>query len=404
LQIAWVSTRLPFPLDSGGQIRTYHILRELNRRHDVFLVTLADPKNLKMAQPALRQICKDVIAVAPPKRKTGLPLYIDAARHFCDAVPFVISKHHSRELTDRLTDLMNCHPVDLLVCDYLTPALHLPQNGKVPRMIFEHNVEAMIWERLALEEKNPLKRFYLGSQARKMSRFEKLTLKQFDACVAVSEKDKDHFRGQFGVEPVYSIPTGVDTEYFSPTSNNGAKGSEIIFVGSMDWMPNQDGILFFVRHVLPLIRKQVPTATLTIVGRRPARSILRLAQQNPGVVVTGTVEDVRPYLRRARLCVVPLRIGGGTRIKIFEAMASAVPVVSTTIGAEGLPVRDGTDLLIADQPQEFAAACVRLLKDPELHGHLSGRGRKLVKENFSWRKVGQEFERICLEVAAKGEA
>jgi glycosyltransferase involved in cell wall biosynthesis len=183
----------------------------------------------------------------------------------------------------------------------------------------------------------------------------------------------------------------VDTAYFAPVRDAAAKPAHMVFTGSMDWLPNEDGMLHFVRDVLPLIRRDEPAATLSIVGRAPTPAVRRLAQE-PGIEVTGSVPDVRPHVAAGQVYVVPLRIGGGTRLKIFEAMGMGKAIVSTTVGAEGLPVTHGRDILLADGPAAFAAAVVRVIRDPVLRERLEGAARRLVVDRFDWSAVASDFE------------
>jgi glycosyltransferase involved in cell wall biosynthesis len=187
------------------------------------------------------------------------------------------------------------------------------------------------------------------------------------------------------------IPTGVDTEYFQP-SPEPEQPDTTVFTGSMDWMPNEDGVIYFVEKILPLIHRDIPNAAFWAVGRRPPRRVQALASGN--VIVTGAVDDIRPYLGKAAVCVVPLRSGSGTRIKIFEAMAMGKAVVSTTMGAEGLPVRHGENIVLADDPADFARQVVQLLRDQQRRAQLGRAARQLVEENYGWPSVAAHFDQI----------
>jgi glycosyltransferase involved in cell wall biosynthesis len=191
------------------------------------------------------------------------------------------------------------------------------------------------------------------------------------------------------------VPTGVDTDYFAPAAPHPTDSRDLVFVGSMDWMPNDDGIRWFAQAVFPLVRQRQPDATLTVVGRSPSADMQRLAERTPGIRVTGSVPDVRPYLQRAVASVVPLRIGGGTRLKVFEAMAAGAPVVSTAIGAEGLPVQHGRHLLIADSPEAQAEAIVHLLTDRASALAMADRAREYVCTHCSWNAVARQFLDAC---------
>jgi glycosyltransferase involved in cell wall biosynthesis len=206
-------------------------------------------------------------------------------------------------------------------------------------------------------------------------------------------------RKEYGLKNVLgSVPTGVDIEYFKPDGRAPEQGL-ILFLGSMDWMPNIDAVQYFVGSIFPIIKEKYPSAKLAIVGRNPIKSVKELSDDDKSIVVTGTVDDVRPYLRKASVMVVPLRAGGGIRIKIFEAMASGVPVVSTSVGAEGLDVENNKNILIGDSPEDFADKTLRILNNelPEI----SSNARRLVEENFSWEKVTDLFEKYCKTIIEK---
>jgi glycosyltransferase involved in cell wall biosynthesis len=201
-------------------------------------------------------------------------------------------------------------------------------------------------------------------------------------------------RRLFGVTRVSDIPTGVNVEYFRPPVAPLPGGADLIFVGSMDWFPNVDGVLYFVRAILPLIRRRHPECTLEIVGRTPPPKIFRLSAADPRIRVTGTVSDIRPHLWASDVAIVPLRIGGGTRLKIYEAMAARIPVVSTTLGAEGLTVNPPHDIRIADRPEDFAERCLELIESSAERARVSRAAWELVSSRFSWEQVSRCFEKI----------
>jgi len=194
---------------------------------------------------------------------------------------------------------------------------------------------------------------------------------------------------------VFEVPTGVDTDFFTPSGGETIDPRNVVFTGSMDWLPNEDAIRYYTDQILPLIRRSLPDVTLTVVGRNPYPGLIELSQKDRGIVVTGRVEDVRPYMERAAAYVVPLRIGGGTRLKIYEAMAMEKAIVSTSVGAEGLPVTDGKEIFIADTPEQFAAAVVKLLTDPSFAKEVGEQARQTVVEKFGWSGVAKCFAEIC---------
>jgi len=283
---------------------------------------------------------------------------------------------------------------DTLVCDFLFPAPNIPDVSR--SVLFQHNVESTIWRRHFEQAIDPMKKAYLRLQWHRMQAFERAICRRTGHIVAVSEADRETMRRLFGVERTSSINTGVDIQYFAPPRSAQAKESSIsadlIFTGSMDWLPNIDAAQFFAAEVLPYIRKERPSCRVIIAGRRPASAVKELAKQDSGIVVTGTVPDVRPYLWGSTVSIVPLRIGGGTRLKIFEAMAARLPVVSTSVGAEGLPVKNGRHIGIADCPEDFARCCLDLLADAELRQWRADQAWELVSRHFSWNAVTSDFE------------
>jgi glycosyltransferase involved in cell wall biosynthesis len=285
--------------------------------------------------------------------------------------------------------------VDVVICDFLAPAINVPQQLSCPTILFQHNVEAMIWKRHFEVQSNPIKKSYLRGQWRKMVRFEKEMCQAFDSVVAVSSEDRDQMKREYDVQQVFDVPTGVDTEFFTVSGSEDVNPHNVVFTGSMDWLPNEDGIRYYTEQILPLIRQSIPDASLTVVGRNPYPSLLEMSKRDSLISVTGRVDDVRPYMERSAVYIVPLRIGGGTRLKIFEAMAMERAIVSTSIGAEGLPVKDGSELRIADTPAMFAAAVVELLRKPEAAKEMGHRAANIVRAKFGWLGVAQRFTEIC---------
>lgn len=395
MRILWVKTELLHPVDKGGRIRTYQMLRSLSRDHHITYLCLDDGRAALDAVQRAAEYCTELIAIPFRLAEKFRPaFFLDLAWNLFSTLPYAIARYRSAALRAQVARLAT--GMDLIVCDFLTPSQNVPSDLGVRTVLFQHNVEALIWQRHASVAKNFAERFYLRQQWRRMRHFEGSECRRFDRVIAVSEADAEAIRSQYGLVDVGSVATGVDVEYFVAPAPRVRNASEILFVGSMDWLPNEDGIRWFAENVFSLIHSRIPEATLTIVGRAPSEALRKLAERSKGMKLTGTVPDVRPYLARAAVCVVPLRIGGGTRIKIYEAMAMGVPVVSTRIGAEGLPIRHGEQLLIADAPEEQAESIARLIMNPEEARHLASNALRFVRENGSWHAVAAAFLAQCL--------
>lgn len=396
MRILWVKTELLHPVDKGGRIRSYQMLRCLLKHHEIVYICLDDGQSTPEAHERAREYCHQLVTVPfRPAAKNSAAYALDLLRNLFSNQPYAVSRYRSGAQRRRVTELSR--DADLLVCDFLAPSQNISRELTIRKILFEHNVEAMIWRRRAAMARGPVRRAYLHEQWRRMQCLEREECCRFDGVIAVSETDASVIRTQYGAQAVTSVPTGVDLDYFTPRIPAARATPELLFVGSMDWQPNEDGIRWFVESVFHLVRARIPDVSLSIVGRSPSKALLALAERSSGVSVTGAVPDVRPYLHRAAVSIVPLRIGGGTRIKIYEAMAAGVPVVSTSIGAEGLPLLPGQHLLIADDPEPMATAITSLLRDRACAQRLADHAQRFVQEHCSWQAVTNEFLAQCQE-------
>jgi sugar transferase (PEP-CTERM/EpsH1 system associated) len=401
VRILWLKTELLHPVDKGGKIRTYQMLRALKREHRVTYLTLDDGSATQDASERAGEYCHELVCVPHRTReKFSAGFYAELAANLCSPLPYFMRKYENGKMRREVESRASSGELDLLVCDFLNPAVNVPPGLPVPAVLFQHNVESRIWRRHCEVQTNPVKRAYLYDQWRKAFSYERAACRRFDLVVTVSRDDAEIIRRDYGVESVADVPTGVDTDFFRPSGGVEPEPDSLVFTGSMDWLPNEDAIQFFTREIMPLVRERVPGVRLTIVGRTPYASLVKLAARDPAIVVTGRVEDVRPYMERAAAYVVPIRVGGGTRLKIYEALAMEKPVVSTTVGAEGLRLKDGEDLLIADAPRDFAAAVVRVLQDARLARHLGTRGAEKVRGRFGWDVASAIFAQHCRRAAA----
>jgi glycosyltransferase involved in cell wall biosynthesis len=394
LRIAWVKIGGLWPLHTGGRLRSFHIVSELSRRHRVTVLTTHRPGEDPSALARRLPHCERVVSFPHAAPKQGSWRFVGSlARSWLSPLPVDLWKSRVPAVRAEVERLVGAGLVDLCVADFLVAAPNVPLGGAVPVVLFEHNVEHMIWKRLAAVEARAWRRRLLALEWRKMRRCEARACAQATLTIAVSDVDRALLATDAPGARVATVPTGVDTAYFAP---NGVPESpaHLVFIGSMDWYPNEDAMVFFVGEVLPLIRRAVPDARLTVVGRNPSAR-LRALGEAAGVRITGTVEDVRAWIAEAAVYVVPLRVGGGTRLKIFEGLAMGKAVVSTTVGAEGLPLVDGTHFVRADGAAEFARAVVSLVRDPDRRRTLGTAGRRLVEARYSWAEVAREFEARC---------
>ena len=394
MRLLWLKTNLLHPVDTGGKIRTYYMLRELKQRHHVTYLAMDDGTASPDAAERAAEYCHDLIRV--PHRtssKFSLRFFAELARNLGSPLPYAVEKYRSSEFGRQIA--REQLKADVVVCDFLFPSVNVQEPLLRPSVLFQHNVEAVIWRRHAETQRNRLLRGLFLAQWRRMREFERAACQRYDAIVAVSPQDRAVIEGDYGAPLVRDVPTGVDTDYFRPSGSVEPDPCHLVFTGSMDWLPNDDAMRYFARTIFPKIRAAFPEASLTIVGRNPFPGLTALTRECPSIQVTGQVADVRPYMERAAVYVIPLRIGGGTRLKVFEAMAMGKSIVSTSIGVEGLPIANGTDALIADEPDAFADAVIRLLRDRAFARRLGDAAAAKVRTQFGWAPVASSFLEAC---------
>lgn len=390
--LLFVSTRFLFPVDSGGKIRTTQVLRGL--KGGKFRVVLASPATEALVaryQNEINQVCDEFHCWPDPNRG---PLFNYMRMRFLPgSLPIPVRTDRHRKGLITVASLLAKRP-SVAVFDFVHAGILAPPDVRCPSVMFTHNVEAEIFRRHRDVASNLIHRAIWANQYRKMSNFEKRTLQKFDVVVAVADRDSEQFVQDYSIEKPCLIPTGVDLDFFAYSPPE--RDRDVVFCGSMDWMANQEGVSFFMDKVWDKVIDLVPDAKMTIVGRAPPDSLVQEAMRRKlNWQFTGFVNDVRPHMRGAAVSVIPLNVGGGTRLKAYEAMAMGSPIVSTTIGMEGLPVEPGQHYLCADDPDEFAMAVACLLNDAGTRTRLAREGRAFVEQNFSYTVAAKAFEEAC---------
>jgi polysaccharide biosynthesis protein PslH len=387
MRILWVKSGGLVPLDHGGKIRSFHLAKVLANCHDVTLFTFDQPTN-EDAHTELQNIFSRVIftPLKVPGQRSPRE-YMAYARNLLSLRPYSERKYCQPHIARKLHEHLSQESYEIIVCDFLLTAGVIPWDLPGFRVLFTHNVEAQIWKRQFQVAKNPIWKAACYREFRTIERMERHYLKIAEHVLAVSEADRNTFSTLIDPRKISVVPTGVDPDYFRPRPGL-EQSNALVFTGSMDWMPNEDSIFYFVEQILPIIREAIPDASLCVVGRRPSAKLRKLAGQVDGVTITGRVDDIRPHMAKGSVYVVPLLVGGGTRLKIFEAMAMGKAVVSTSVGAEGLPVTPGKDIVLADQPEEFARQAITLLRSSAKREDLGRSARRLVEQNYSWNAVG----------------
>ena len=400
MRILWVKADFLHPTTRGGQIRTLEMLKRLHARHEVHYIGYENPDQPEGVRRA-PEYCTRAYPVpldVPPR--ASFRFAVQWLKNLSSSMPLSLSRYYSMAMRDQICSVLRALSFDSVVCDFLAPAPNFEDLSQC--VLFQHNVETMIWRRHAEHARDPLRRRYFQNQAARMFEWERRACQAAAHVIAVSPQDAALLRDMFGVEASY-VPTGVDVEYFRRPEMVDPK-VDIVFVGSMDWMPNIDGANYFAREVLPLIWQKMPNCTFAIVGRSPTANIRAMAEREVRIQVTGTVRDIRPWLWGSRVSIVPLRIGGGTRLKIYEAMAAGTPVISTRVGAEGLDVSHPSNIRLADTPSELANQCIELLENSGEQDQMAREALHLVTTRFSWGIISSEFEKLLLSVQRRNSA
>ena len=387
-RLLFVSPRFLFPLDEGGKIRTVGVLRAmLGGAFDITLVSPAPP-NVADFKAELRSVADRFVSWTPTK-----PGLLDKGLGVLGSLP--VSTVSDQSIAGRavVQDQIAIR-ADVIVADFPHSNVLLPNKLAISSVMFTHNVEAEILERHAAVTKG-WRRLVWQREAQKMARFERAVLRKFSSVVAVSQKDAVALSERYGLSNVHRIDTGVDLDFY-PFQEQRARADVVVFSGAMDSRSNIDGIVFLLREVWPIVAAARPAVRVRIVGRNPPAALVAEA----GVAFrtwrfTGFVEDIRPNLQAGDISVIPLRVGSGTRLKAFEAMAIGLPVVSTTLGVEGLGLEPGTHYLAADRADTFAQAIIRLVDDLAERKRLAETGRALLEARYSWAVIGRQFEEIC---------
>ena len=407
MHILFLTQILPFPPTSGPKVKTWHVLRYLaDCGHKITLVSFVRPEEVPYVDE-VKKVCAAVHTVPVGRSKMADLYYF--LRSQVTGRPFLVERDDLSGVRSLVYQIVSSQAVDVIHADQLTMAqfaFPLPvRTGRKPFLVFDaHNAVWTITERMKENAAFYLK-LPLILETKRIMEYEARIVRDFDATLAVTEPDRLallnalHQQNFEGPVPISVIPIGVDTRLIKPVQQV-SDSLNILTMGTLYYPPNADGIRWFIQEVFPLIRQQIPAAKLTIIGKSPPKDFLKLAA-NPesGIVTTGFVPNLDPYFAESAVTVVPVRAGGGMRVRILEAFARAVPVVTTTVGAEGIDARPGVEVSIADSPSEFASAVIRILQDKELRERLAVNGRRLAEEKYDWHVVLKELDNVYHELA-----
>jgi polysaccharide biosynthesis protein PslH len=397
LHVAIIDEELPYPPNSGKRIRSLNLVLRLARRHRLTYIANrhADPCETSEAEEYFRTLGVEVLLVdRPVPIKSGLGFYARLAGNLCSSLPYSVQTHTSKAMQRLIREHGVGRHVDLWHCEW-TPYAENFQAAMPnrPFVVMAHNIESQIWQRYAEYESNPIKRWYIRHQWKKYESFERASFAAANATIFVSQSDAALAQSRYGASRVEVVENGVDLEYFHPAEIQREPGT-ILFLGSLDWRPNLDAVALLLTEIFPRVLRCESAARLWLVGRHPPRWLVDRVRQEKNVELHENVLDVRPYLWRCSAMAVPLRIGGGSRLKILEASACDCPIVTTSVGAEGLDLIPGEHYYLADTPEEMALSLQKCLSLPSGIRAMCKSSRDVVIQLYNWDALSTKLERI----------
>lgn len=397
MKILFLSPTVPYPLTDGGRIRVYNLLKQIAQENEVTLLAL---ETQSTDVDSISHIQQFGITTHLVNHSDTLPRIsvITLLAALFRKQPITVARYNVPAYRKKFQELLASEDFDLVHYEmFHTAQFH--SESDLPSVLSQQNVDSAIWHRLTDETTNIFYKFAYWTQCNAFQRYERVLSPKFNAVTCTSDIDAAVFGQHCPDDVVKVIPNGVDVTHFVPDFET-ADTAHLIYIGSMDWYPNEDAVSFFVEEVLPIIRNSLSDVKFTIVGGNPSARVQQLADVE-GVVITGRVPEIKPYFSAATIFVVPLRIGSGTRLKILEALAMGKAVVSTTVGAEGLALQNGEEIMIADEPNHFADAMIQLLTDSELRKSIGENGRKRVEQDYDWRNIGKQLLSVYESVINK---
>jgi len=391
MKILFVSTKGPLPLNDGHSLRTYHLLKQAAEHHEIYLASFVKfPEEYDHIRE-LKAFCRQVIFIDLPANRSAVPLGLLLVKNIFSAKPLTAQKYSTYKMRTAIRQVLHKNRIDLIHLDMLPLCCYLDGFKNVPVVLNEHNVESALLKRLADCEVNPFKKFYYGIQQKRLERFEYSAVRRCRHVICCSSQDQKLLAAMAPQTPASVLPNGVDTQFFKYNKNRQEDDIRLVFVGGLNWPPNRDAVKWFDRDILPLILKKHPGVSLDVIGRGD-RSI---NWQHPDRIIQhGHVEDVRPCMEKASVFIVPLRIGGGTRLKILNAMSMGKAIVSTAIGVEGLEVENQRHYFRADSVEEFSAAVTHLVSDYKLRKKIGIHARQQIEQRYRWEIIGRQLRKV----------
>lgn len=400
MNILWISHIIPYPPKTGVLQRSYNLLRETAQLGDVYLLALHKKGvlpvqyDLQEVKRELGRMCRHVEILDIPAELSKTKRYSLLFRSIFSMDSLSVAFYRSDEMHKRIQELVSATKFDVAHFDTISLAEYAEDVGNIGKILNHHNMESDLLKKRSMIEKNVFKKIYYRNEVKKLRQYHINNCHKFDINFTVSDLDKELLLEEVPDIRIEVVPNGVDTEYFYQSGADGVVEKSLTIISGMNWYPNRDAVLYMIKEIWPLLKREISDLSLTVVGAQPPEMLLEFAKKDNRVKVTGFVDDVRPYLENAEIYLCPMRDGGGTRLKILDALSMGKAIVSTTKGCEGIDVTPGKNVLIADTPSQFVIQIKKLLENKELRKSLGMEGRRLVLENYSWKVIGNKLNNI----------
>jgi glycosyltransferase involved in cell wall biosynthesis len=405
MKILLIAHLLPYPPKGGSPLRNYNLLKEIASRHEVHMLTFHQRahaqhgSSIEEAKEEIEKLCAHLEVFDIPTDFSRGQWYALLFRNLFSLTPYSVWRYWSKEMEEAIKRQVAEQDFDVIHFDTIALADFARLASKTAKVLNHHNIESQLLYRRAAYVSNPFTKLYFYYQAWKLRRFERNICEVMDLQVTVSENDRQTLLQYCSDAEIAVVPNGVDPNYFLPTNDMQVPNS-VIYVGGLTWFPNLDAMKYFTSDIWPIIKRELSNATMKHVGIHGGMHPAELISDDDSIEFLGFVDDIRREMTKASVYIVPLRIGGGTRLKIYDAMSMGKAIVSTSIGCEGIDVTDGHDIMIADSPAEFAHKVIQLMQNPDLRDQLGRNARRSVEERFSWKKIAPRLEHTLAEAAA----
>jgi sugar transferase (PEP-CTERM/EpsH1 system associated) len=387
MRVLVLTSKFVWPLTDGAIIRNFNLLRETARHHDVVLLSFLFDPNDRERFDDIKPYCEKIVGVDLERPKSGT--IMNAIAGSVGSRPFILREYLRREMASALEKTVVEEKIDVIHAHFLHMGQYLIDRKSAAVVYDAHNLEHVLWERLSKNWTNPLKKTFANLQYERLIKWQQKMADCSEVCVTLSDEDREEYLRISPDADVITVPNGADIEFWNPSPDE-VEPDSIIYFGNLSWYPQADAAIHFHDDILPRVRAEIPGVKFYIVGQNPPESVKRLAGEK--VIVTGFVDDIREYIARAAVVVMPLRVGAGTKHRIFHALGMEKAMVASSVAAEGIALTHGETAMLADDPEPFANHVITLLKNPDLRVQLGKSGRELVCDRYDWSKIYDNLE------------